>query len=329
MTTRRTFIKILSGAALGTVVPLKGFSLSAEREKDKWGELLPERSFGKTGIQVTMLGVGGFHIGKHTDYEAQKTIETAIEGGIRFFDTAESYQGGRSEEKMGRLLTPKYRNEIYLMTKTKARDGKTAREHLEGSLRRLNTDYLDLWQVHSVNSVSDVNNRIKSGVFDEVIKAKAEGKVKNIGFTGHVTPEAHALVLEKFGSEMEACQMPINVLDPSYNSFIKNILPSLTKMNYGIIAMKTVAGGAFWGGGFEGQYGKEVHVMDFIKMKDAMHFVWSLPISTLCTGPDNADMLQEKIDLANNFVKLSEDEQEELIKRVSHMAGTTIEYYKE
>ena len=123
------------------------------------GVLLPQRTFGKTGIQVTMLGMGGFYIGKHSDYEAQKIIETAIEGESRFFDTAESYQGEGSPEKMGHLLTPKYRNEIYLMTKTKTLDRETAREHWESSLKRLKTDYLDLWQVHSVNSTSDVNNR--------------------------------------------------------------------------------------------------------------------------------------------------------------------------
>lgn len=265
MPSRRNFLKILTGAAAGTLLPLEYISAGKHTARDKWGELLPLRRFGKTNENVTILGLGGFHIGKHSDYEAQKTIETAIEGGIRFIDTAESYQSGGSEEKLGRLLVPKYRDEIFLMTKTKARTGEEAKKDLEASLRRLNTDRLDLWLVHSVNSLSDVENRLREGVMDEFFRAQAEGKVRYIGFSGHVTPEAHLRML-KISDEFIAGMVPVNLVDPSYNSFIKNVIPEMQKRDMGIIAMKTLAGGGFFGGGFEGRRGEKARVVDLISV---------------------------------------------------------------
>ncbi len=328
MIKRRKFIKIFIGGTASAMMPIPmAQAFQGQTKKDKWGELLPLHTLGKTGKKVTMLGLGGFHIGKMNDKEAGKTIETAISGGIRFFDTAESYQSGGSEEKLGRLLTPRYRDEIFLMTKSKARDGKTAKEHLEGSLRRLKTDYLDLWLIHSVNSVDDVHNRLDKGVLDVFKQAKESGKVRHIGFSGHVTPEAHAEMIE-LANTMETCQMPINLLDINYQSFIKNILPKLLNKDIGVLAMKTLAGGGFFGGGFEGRYGEKEKVTDHVSITDALHFVWSLPVDILITGPDNAEMLQEKIEIAKKFTRLNEKEKEKLIKKVAHMAGTRIEYYK-
>ena len=326
MATRRKFIKIITGASAAVMIPIP--SWGREKKTDKWGELLPLREFGKTGEKVTMLGLGGFHIGKMNDHEAEKTVETAMAGGIRFFDTAESYQRGFSEEQYGKFLTPKYRDEIFLMTKTKARDASTAREHLEGSLRRMKTGYLDLWQVHSVNSAEDVNRLYEKGMIDVFLDARAKGLAKHIGFTGHVTPAAHQRIME-LSPEMETCMMPVNLLDPNYNSFIKNTLPLLLDREMGVIAMKTLAGGGFFGGGFEGRYGETVKVVDFISVQEALHFVWSLPVDVLVTGPDNSAMLQEKIDMAKSFEKLSGTRQDELIAKVAHMAGKKVEYYKD
>ncbi len=327
MANRRDFLKILTGASMAALLPLPSFSTPFQkRKRDKWGELLPVREFGNTGEKVTMLGVGGFHIGKMDDYEAQKTIETAIEGGIRFVDSAESYQSGGSERNIGKFL-PKYRDEVYLMTKTRAKDAKTARQHLEGSLKRLKTDYLDLWQIHDIKSAEDVNSRIESGVLDVLLQAQQEGKVRHIGFTGHTRPNAHTHIMDK-SNDLQTCQIPVNLLDPGYNSFIKNVLPTLVNKKIGVIAMKTLAGGGFFGGGFEGNYRQKNQVVDFITIKDAMHFVWSLPIDVLVTGADNAEMLQEKINLANSFTSLSDSERDTLIAKVAHMAGKTVEYYK-
>jgi predicted aldo/keto reductase-like oxidoreductase len=129
-------------------------------------------------------------------------------------------------------------------------------------------------------------------------------------------------------NSMETCQLPINILDVNYQSFIKNILPKLLDKNIGVLAMKTLAGGGFFGGGFEGIYGEEEKVIDHVSLSDALHFVWSFPVDVLITGPDNAEMLQEKIDIAKSFTRLNEEEREKLINKVAHMAGTHVEYYK-
>ncbi|PYV39627.1 MAG: aldo/keto reductase, partial [Acidobacteria bacterium] len=158
MIERREFLKSLASLSAATV------ALPAAEESDRLGKLLPKRTLGRTGVAVTMLGVGGWHIGRMEEPEAQRTIEAALEGGIRFFDNAESYQDGASESRYGRLLTPKYRDIVFLMTKSTATDAATARRHLEESLLRMKTDYVDLWQMHSVTSVEDVDQRIQNGI---------------------------------------------------------------------------------------------------------------------------------------------------------------------
>ncbi|HYW95355.1 MAG TPA: aldo/keto reductase [Bacteroidales bacterium] len=327
MADRRTFIKILSGAAAGTLLPLPVFGRMDEGVSDRWGELLPRREFGATGEKVTMMGVGGFHIGKQSDYEAQKTIETAIEGGIRYFDTAADYQHGGSEQKLGRLLVPKYRDEIFLHTKTRAVTAEQAQQHLEDSLMRLNTDHLDLWLMHSVNSEEDADNRIDNGVLDVFQKAKAEGKTRHIGFSGHVTPVAHLKMLQ-IAPDLEACMLPVNLVDPSYNSFIKNVIPELQDANMGIIAMKTLAGGGFFGGGFEGNAHLNKRVIDYITVKEAIQFSLSMPVSVLVTGPDNSTMMKEKIGYAQSFHGMDEATAKTLIDKVAKFANTKVEYYK-
>ena len=164
MIDRRAFLK--SMASLTTGVLLSSACAESGEENtasDRLGTLLPTRRLGRTGEAVTMLGIGGWHIGDMEEKEAQKVIETALEGGVRFIDSAESYQAGRSETRLGKLLVPKYRDDVFLMTKTRAENAEDAWKHLEGSLTRLNTDHLDLWQMHSVQNPTDVNERINNG----------------------------------------------------------------------------------------------------------------------------------------------------------------------
>ena len=146
MFNRRNFLKLMAGMTAGSMVSgtLAAKGLKPGATSDRLGELLPLRALGSTGEAVTMLGVGGWHLGRMSEAEAQKTVETALAGGVRFIDSAESYWGGGSEERIGKLLTPKYRDELFIMTKTTAGDAETARRHLEGSLRRMKTDHLDL-----------------------------------------------------------------------------------------------------------------------------------------------------------------------------------------
>jgi len=327
MITRRHFIRTVTGATVALAWPGSLFAGLPGRS-DKWGELLPLKKFGSTGDSVTMLGLGGFHVGRMDDAMAIETIDMAIREGIRFFDTAESYQSGGSEEIYGKFLTPKYRDEIYLMTKTRARSYKEAEKDLSDSLRRMRTDQLDLWLMHAVDTAADVNNRLQNGVLKYMIEAKEKGLVRHIGFSGHTTTEAHLTLLNEH-DEMEACMMPINAVDTGYDSYINNVLPELLKKKKGVIAMKTLAGGAFFGRGFDGNSDARDTVMDHITVDEAISYALSIPNDVLVTGPKTPEMLKEKIDIVNRFRKLSDDEMESIFAKVEHLSDGRVEYYKD
>ena len=329
MIDRRAFLKSMASLTTGILLSSASTEGGADdAASDRLGPLLPTRRFGRTGEAVTMLAVGGWHIGDMQETEAQKTIETALEGGVRFFDTAEAYQNGGSESRLGKLLVPKYRDDVFLMTKTRARNANEAWTHLEASLSRLNTDRLDLWQVHAVQNPADVDERVENGVFEVMLEAKEAGKTRYIGFTGHSSPTAHQRVLEKTDI-FDACQLAVNLTDVSYESFIEKVVPTLVERNIGVIGMKSLANGGFFGGTQHGRHGTNPKVVpNRVSISEAVRFVWSLPISTLVTGPDNAKQMQEKIDIAKNFTGMEDDERQKLIEKVEDMAGTTVEFYK-
>ncbi len=328
MVERRSLLKWLAGFTAGILLSSQTNAQNKKLKSDRLGQLLPLRTLGRTGEAVTMLGVGGWHLGELSERDAQESIEIALQGGVRFFDTAEMYQSGGSETRMGKLLIPKYRDVIYLMTKTTARNSQNARRHLEDSLRRLNTDYLDLWQVHAVKNPNDVDERITNGVFEVMAEAKESGKVRHIGFTGHHQPEAHLRVLEK-SDIFDTCQMPINLADPSYSSFIKQVMPKLVERNIGVLAMKSLANGGFFGGSAHGQHGDNPKIVpNRVSIAEAVSFTWSLPVSVLITGFNNPQQMREKIALANSFVALDEQQRQDLIDKVADLAGRRVEFYK-
>ncbi len=328
MMERRSLLKWLAGFTAGILLSSQTNAQNKKLKSDRLGQLLPLRTLGRTGEAVTMLGVGGWHLGELSERDAQASIEIALQGGVRFFDTAEMYQSGGSETRMGKLLIPKYRDVIYLMTKTTARNSQNARRHLEDSLRRLNTDYLDLWQVHAVKNSNDVDERITNGVFEVMAEAKESGKVRHIGFTGHHQPEAHLRVLEK-SDIFDTCQMPINLADPSYSSFIKQVMPKLVERNIGVLAMKSLANGGFFGGSAHGQHGDNPKIVpNRVSIAEAVSFTWSLPVSVLITGFNNPQQMREKIALANSFVALDEQQRQDLIDKVADLAGRRVEFYK-
>ena len=335
MEKRREFLKNLAGLTAGVMLPKSNLTGFPDNNRDRLGELLPTRKLGKTGVNVSMLGVGGYHVGWTTERKAQEVIEVALEGGIRFFDSAESYGPHTSEIRLGKYLTPKYRDLIFLMTKSYSKDGKTASRHLEESLVRLNTDYLDLWQIHSVRDPKDVDDRIENGILDAALEAQQSGKAKFIGFTGHQNPAAHLRMLERTADNpiFQTIQMPINVLDFSHQSFIQQVLPVAVENEIGVLAMKTLADGRFFPGKTEG--GKEVWNTDDavvpgrITVQEALHFVWSLPISVLITGAENSDLMKEKIRLAKSFSALDQKAREDLAIKVEDLAQEgKVEYYK-
>ena len=336
MDTRRDFIRKASAAAALTF--MMDWAMG-KAESDRLGDILPQRQLIRNGEKVTAFSLGGYHLGL-TDVpsEAQQMIERALELGIRFFDNARGYNKGRSEEYMGQFLTPKYRDDIFLMTKAPAKTGDGVRKMLDESLKALNTDYVDLWQIHALGSPEDVDARINAGVLDAFLEAKEKGKAKYIGFTGHRNPATHLHLLEfleKRGLELDTCQMPLNVCDPSFESFEKNVLPVLLEREYGVIAMKTMAGGSMMGGRIDTtpQDIDTKDIPDVVGLSDLtlanLHqYVYSLPVSSLCSGCRFLYELDENVAVLNNLKKLSESDKEKLVAMAKPYSGMIVENYK-
>jgi len=266
----------------------------------------------------------------------QAVIETALECGIRFFDNAESYAGGRAEERYGRYLVPRYRSDIFLMTKTTAGDAATARRHLEGSLERLKTDVIDLWQIHALKTPQDTDDRIANGVLDEALKAQAEGKVRHIGFTGHASPYAHLRMAEHPAARTActACQFPVNPVDAAArHSFIGKTMPELLGAGMGVLAMKTLADGRFFAkkemnGSVKWTSDNPV-IPTALSVEECIQFALSLPVSVLITGAENPGLVKEKAAIVRGFASLSEEQRMALVGKVAAFAeGGEVEYYK-
>jgi aryl-alcohol dehydrogenase-like predicted oxidoreductase len=336
MDSRREFIKKASAAAALTFMMDWAMGRS---ESDRLGEVLPQRQLTRNGEKVTAFCLGGYHLGLTEEpSEAQEMIERALELGIRFFDNARGYNKGRSEEYMGQFLTPKYRKDVFLMTKAPAKTGEGVRKMLDESLKALNTDYLDLWQIHALGSPQDVDERINAGVLDVFLEAREKGKARYIGFTGHQNPVTHLHLLdflEKRGLELDTCQMPLNVCDPSFESFEKNVLPVLLEKEYGVIAMKTMAGGSMMGGRIDTtpQDIATKDIPDVVGLSDLtlanLHqYVYSLPVSSLCSGCRFLYELDENVAVLNNLKKLSAAEKEKLVAMAKPYAGMIVENYK-
>lgn len=336
MKNRREFIK--SSALLGVFGMLHNWA-SALPMADSHGSMLPMRRLIRNGEKVTAYSVGGWHLGNVNDEaEAERMVELSMDMGVRFFDNARGYQRGGSEERMGRLLVPKYRDQVFIMTKSHARTGEQAREHLELSLKALNTDRVDLWQIHTITTPEDVDQRIANGVVDVFLEAKEKGKARYIGFTGHQSP--HTLLyflkwLEERGLEMDTCQMPLNVLDPSFESFQKQVLPVLLEKEYGVIAMKTMSGGSMMGKRIDTtpDWIKNDMIPDMvletgITPAQLHQYVYSLPVSSLVSGCTTLAELEHNIGVLQKFKNLSDSDMQQLVKVVEPYAGLIVENYK-
>lgn len=336
MENRREFLKKSTAvAAFGLVANWAG----ATPVSDKFGEILPQRQLIRNGEKVTAFCLGGYHLGFTEDpKEAERMVERAMELGVRFFDNARRYHDGRAEEYMGRFLTPKYRDQIFLMTKAPARSGQGVRQQLEESLKALKTDYVDLWQIHALQTPEDVDNRIKEGVLDVFLEAKEKGKTRYIGFTGHASPKTHLHFLsrlEELGIELDTCQMPLNVCDPSFESFQHRVLPVLLEKKYGVIAMKTMAGGSMMGGRIDTtpEDIKTKDIPDVVSKTELSHanlhqYVYALPVSSLCSGCRFTYELEENVQVLKSLKKLPESDMQKLEQYAAPYAGLIVENYK-
>lgn len=282
---------------------------------------LPTRPLGRTGLDVSILGLGGHHVAvSGSEANARRLVEAALEEGINFFDTAESYGGGSSEYWLGMALAG-VRKAIVLMTKTYApaeRSAESARRHLEGSLSRLKTDYLDLWQLHSVRSVEDVDRAFgPGGAMEFIQEARRQGTVRFIGVTGHVTPAANRRALEYWdrGIKFDVMQMPLNPMDYHQQSFTREVLPMLVERGIGVIAMKTSADGALLREGLA-------------TIDECQRYVWSLPVSLAVVGMERPELVRENARRAREFGPMSEAEIAALRSRLEPRAELALEWYK-
>jgi predicted aldo/keto reductase-like oxidoreductase len=269
---------------------------------------IPRRRLGRTNEMVSMLGLGGWHMGSiNDDRQAIGLVREAVDLGVTFMDNAWGYHQGRSEELMGRALTGGRRQKVFLMTKHHGRDKKTSMRHLEDSLRRLGTDVIDLWQFHEVIYRDDPDRILgPNGGIEAAELAKQQGKVRFIGFTGHKDPAVFLRMLSN-DYPWDAVQMPVNVLDAHFRSFQQRILPLLIKRDIGAIAMKSLASGHLLRTGT-------------VTPAEALTYTWSQPVTTLVSGMPSSRILHTNARLAAHFRPLSREEQGRLLARTEKIA---------
>lgn len=306
---RRDFIKGVAAATTAAGLSSFGAADNSQNPTDPAGGI-PRRPFGKTGEKVSIIGIGGSTLGDARDLgEATRIVHEAIDAGINFFDNAWEYHDGRSEEWMGKALQGR-REKAFLMTKvcTHGRDAKVGLQQLEESLRRLQTDHLDLWQVHECVYDNDPDLHFaKGGVIEALEQAKKQGKVRFVGFTGHKDPSIHLKMLSH-DYPFDSVQMPLNVFDGSFRSFEKLVLPELNKRNIAPIAMKSLNGTA------------EAVKKGVITAEEAIRYTLSLPIAVLVSGIDSVDILRKNLAIARGFKPMTAQEMQTLRDRCASVA---------
>jgi diketogulonate reductase-like aldo/keto reductase len=319
---RREFIGITAGSLL-----MGGMLGAAGKPEGKNG--IPHRTLGRTGETVSVIGLGGYHLGKQSDPdESIRIIRTGIDEGINFLDNCWDYNGGESEIRMGKALRDGYRQKAFLMTKIDGRNKTAAATQINESLRRLQTDRIDLLQFHEVIRDSDPDRIFaQGGAMEVVLEAQKAGKIRFVGFTGHKSPDIHLKMLAtaaQHGFTFDAVQMPLNVMDAHFNSFEKKVLPVLTKDGVGVLGMKPM-GDPF------------ILRSKTVTAVECLHYAMNLPTSVVITGCDSIPILQQALDAARKFqtmdsshvaallaktAKAAEMGQFELYKTTHHFDGT-------
>ena len=255
---------------------------------------IPYRNLGRTGERVSVIGLGGFHLSKpNNENEAIQIVRTAIDNGINFMDNSWDYAEGKSEIRMGKALREGYRNKVFLMTKIDGHDSKTATKQLDESLKRLQTDVIDLLQIHEVIRMTDPEIIFSAGgSMEALLAAKKAGKIRYIGFTGHKSPDKHLKMLQTArdnGFKFDTLQMPLNLLDAHFNSFEKKVLPIALKEVIGVLGMKPIASGVLL----------ETKTVTAV---ECLHYVMSLPVSVVITGCESLPILQQALEAARSYL---------------------------
>ena len=301
---RRTFISSSAAAGLGV-------GLQAQTRESNGGDI-PRREFGKTGEKLTIVGQAGGRFPMTTFDDAKAITLRAYELGVNYFDTARIYWNGRSEEVYGAVLPP-FRKNIFLTTKSPQRSRKGAEEDLEKSLRALKTDHVDLWQIHQVSTMDEVEQIFAPGGAIEAFEAaKKAGKCRFIGFTGHHDPDVHLAMLKHY-DKYDTILMPLNPADPSYLSFEKNVLPVAVQRGMGIQAMKSTA---------------NAKLLHSIPVKDCITYVLSLPVHCVALGCTTIGQIEDDVRIAKQFKPMDEQQLAAIRKRAARFAGPQMEDWK-
>lgn len=310
---RRDFLKVVGAAGIAAQF---GDFASASNSSSGF----PRRTLGHTGEQVSILGVGGYCLGRPSEEESIRIVRTALDNGMNFLDNCWDYNDGVSEERMGKALRDGYRQKAFLMTKIDGRDAKTAQQQLDQSLKRLQTDHVDVLQFHEVIRMNDPERIFApNGAMEAVLKAKAAGKVRYVGFTGHKSPYIHKHMLEvgdQHRFTFDTVQMPLNVMDAHYESFADIVLPILQQKNIGVLGMKPM--------------GDSVILRSkTVTPVECLQYALSLPTSVVITGCDSMEILQQALKVGRNFKPLSNVERAAILnKTVQAAKNGEFELYK-
>src|SRR5438477_10698061 len=267
---------------------------------------MPHRTLGRTGESVSALGLGGFHIGGPSVDEklSLRIVRSAIDGGITFMDNSWDYNDGASETRMGKALRDGYRDKVFLMTKIDGRSKREATRQLDESLRRLQTDRIDLVQHHEVIRFEDPHRIFDAeGANAALVEARAAGKIRYIGFTGHKDPRIHLHMLEvakDHGFSFDTVQMPLNVMDAHYRSFEQLVLPELVKQNIGVLGMKSLGNGVILRSGT-------------VTAIECLQYALSLPTSVVITGCESLERLDQAIEAVKRFRPMTDPQRSALL----------------
>ncbi len=295
---RRSFIK--GAAVLGAVPLFAGGSMAQDQNQNNDRSqqipsgMVPKKPLGRTGVQVSAMGLGGYHLGSaETDQAANEIVAKAVDHGVNFFDNAWEYHDGLSEERLGKALKGK-RDQAFVMTKvcTHGRDKKIAMRMLEESLRRLQTDHIDLWQIHEVVYDNDPDLIFApNGAAEALVAAKQQGKVRFIGFTGHKDPEIHLKMLSH-DFPFDTVQMPLNCCDATFRSFETHVLPEANRRGIAALGMKSLGGSG------------ELVRHGVVTAEQGLRYAMSLPVATTISGVDSMEVLDQNLKIAVNFEPL-------------------------
>ena len=274
---------------------------------------IPYRMLGRSGAKVSLLGIGGFHLGqKPTEGEAIRIVRTALDEGVNFLDNCWDYNEGQSEVRMGKALRDGYRERAFLMTKLDSHSKAGAMRQIDESLSRLQTDHVDLIQFHEVIRPGDPEKIFSAGgSFEAVVAAQKAGKVRFIGFTGHKDPAIHLAMLgaaRERGFHFDSVQMPLNVMDAQFRSFGQQVLPVLVREEIGVLGMKPLGSGKILESGL-------------VTATECLHFAMNLPVSVVITGCDSLGVLQQALEAVRSFRPLPPEVLETLLSRTAPAAS--------